>query len=97
MYRPILGAMVRSAAFLYPDWAQHNARLRDAVRFLTAEQLEIRAGPEHGTLWQLAAHAAGTRVYWVCAHPRRARRGPDAIHGPERRGLGGRRVAPAVR
>jgi uncharacterized damage-inducible protein DinB len=67
VYRPILGPMVRSAAFLYPDWAQHNARLRDAVRFLTAEQLQIRAGPEHGTVWQLAAHAAGTRVYWVCA------------------------------
>ena len=58
--------MAGSVAFLYPDWAQHNARLRDGVRFLTAEQLELRAGPDHGRLWQLAAHAAGTRVYWLC-------------------------------
>ena len=86
-----------SVAALYPDWAQHNARLRDAVRFLTAEQLEIRAGPEHGTLWQLAAHAAGARVVLAVRDPRRAGRGPDPVHGPQRRGLGGRRVAPAVR
>ena len=67
-----------SVAALYPDWAQHNARLRDAVRFLTAEQLEIRAGPEHGTLWQLAAHAAGARVVLAVRDPRasRARTGP---------------------
>ena len=59
--------MAGSVARFYQDWPQHNARLRDAVRFLSAEQLEIRAGPDHGTIWQLAAHTAGTRVYWVCA------------------------------
>jgi uncharacterized damage-inducible protein DinB len=59
--------MAGSVATLYPDWPQHNARLRDGVRFLTPEQLELRAGPEHGTIWQLAAHVAGTRVYWLCS------------------------------
>jgi uncharacterized damage-inducible protein DinB len=51
---------------LYPDWPQYNARLVRAVRNLTAEQLELRMGPEHGTIWQLAAHVAGTRTYWLC-------------------------------
>jgi uncharacterized damage-inducible protein DinB len=51
---------------LFPDWPQYAQRLRDGVVGLSAEQLALRAGPEHGTLWQLAAHAAGTRVYWLC-------------------------------
>ena len=59
--------MPSSVAALYQDWPQHNARLRDAVRFLTSEELAIRAGPEHGAIWQLAAHVAGTRTYWLCA------------------------------
>jgi uncharacterized damage-inducible protein DinB len=58
--------MASSVAPLYQDWPQHNARLRDAVRFLTAEQLLIRAGPDHASIWQLAAHVAGTRPYWLC-------------------------------
>jgi uncharacterized damage-inducible protein DinB len=53
-------------AALYPDWPQYNSRLRDAVARLDAEQLAIRAGPEHGTIWQLAAHCAGTRIFWLC-------------------------------
>jgi uncharacterized damage-inducible protein DinB len=58
--------MGQSAATLYPDWPQYAARLRDAVKDLTTEQLALRAGPEHGAIWQLAAHTAGTRVFWVC-------------------------------
>jgi uncharacterized damage-inducible protein DinB len=53
-------------ALLYPDWPQYADRLRAAVEPLTADQLALRAGPEHGTIWQLAAHVAGARVYWVC-------------------------------
>ena len=53
-------------AILYPDYPQYAARLRDGVAGLTAEQLAIRAGPDHGAIWQLAAHCAGTRVYWLC-------------------------------
>ena len=51
---------------VYPDWKQHSDRFRDAVRGLTAEQLAISAGPDHGQIWQLAAHTVGTRVYWLC-------------------------------
>jgi uncharacterized damage-inducible protein DinB len=54
------------AAFVYPDWPQYAGRLRDAVAGLNADQLALRAGPEHGTIWQLAAHCAGTRVFWLC-------------------------------
>jgi len=58
--------MDRTAAFVFPDWPQYAGRLRDAVKDLSAEQLALRAGPEHGTIWQLAAHCAGTRVFWLC-------------------------------
>ena len=53
-------------ASLYPDWPRANGRLRDAVRDLAPEQLALRAGPDHGTIWQLAAHTAGSRTYWLC-------------------------------
>jgi uncharacterized damage-inducible protein DinB len=56
----------RPVADLYPDWPQYAARLRDGVVDLTDEQLALRAGPEHATIWQLAAHLAGSRTYWVC-------------------------------
>jgi uncharacterized damage-inducible protein DinB len=55
-----------SVARLYPDWPQYNGRLVDAVRDRTAVELELRAGPDHGTIWMLAAHVAGARVYWLC-------------------------------
>jgi uncharacterized damage-inducible protein DinB len=53
-------------ASLYPDWPQYAARIRDAVRDLSADQLALRAGPRHGAIWALAAHLAGARVYWLC-------------------------------
>jgi DinB superfamily len=53
-------------ASLYPDWPQYAARIRDAVKHLTEDQLALRAGPEHAPIWALAAHVAGTRVYWLC-------------------------------
>jgi uncharacterized damage-inducible protein DinB len=51
---------------LFPDWPQYNDRLVAAIRDLTADQLALSAGPDHGTIWQLAAHTAGARVYWLC-------------------------------
>jgi uncharacterized damage-inducible protein DinB len=54
------------AALLFPDWPQHAERLRDGVARLTTPQLALRPGPEHDTIWQLAAHVAGARVYWLC-------------------------------
>ena len=58
--------MDRFVASLYPDWPQYAARLRDAVKDLTEQQLALRAGPDHAPIWALAAHAAGTRVFWLC-------------------------------
>ena len=54
------------AIVAYPDWRQYNGRIVRAVRNLTADQLAIRIAPTHGTIWELAAHCAGTRVYWLC-------------------------------
>ena len=50
----------------YADWTQYRSRLVDGVRDLTTEQLAISAGPDHGPIWALAAHAAGARSYWLC-------------------------------
>ena len=64
--------MERSVASAYPDWSQHATRIRDAVKDLTADDLTLRAGPDHAPIWALAAHVAGTRVYWLCGvfgHP----------------------------
>ena len=58
--------MERSVASAYPDWSQHATRIRDAVKDLTADDLTLRAGPDHAPIWALAAHVAGTRVYWLC-------------------------------
>ncbi|HEX7491386.1 MAG TPA: DinB family protein [Candidatus Limnocylindrales bacterium] len=58
--------MDRSVALLYPDWPQYATRIREAVENLTADQLALRAGPEHAPIWALAAHAAGARLYWLC-------------------------------
>jgi len=46
----------------YADWTQYRSRLVDGVRDLTADQLAIRAGPEHAPIWALAAHCAGVRT-----------------------------------
>jgi uncharacterized damage-inducible protein DinB len=54
------------AARLYPDWPQHASRISDAIRGLAAEQLALRASPEHLPIWGLAAHVAGARAYWLC-------------------------------
>lgn len=55
-----------TAARLYPDWPRHAARLTDAVRDLTVDQLALRASPAHLPIWGLAAHVAGSRAYWLC-------------------------------
>lgn len=54
------------AAQLYPDWPQYADRIVGAVRDRTPEDLALRASPEHGPIWALAAHIAGTRIYWLC-------------------------------
>ena len=56
----------RSIRHVYADWTQYRERLVDGVRHLTQDQLGLSAGPEHAPIWALAAHCAGTRVYWLC-------------------------------
>lgn len=60
-----MNALTRAAS-VYPDWAQHNRRIVEAVRRMTPEQLALRAGPNHDPIWALVAHLAGTRTYWLC-------------------------------
>jgi len=45
-------------------WAKHQARLIEVIRPLTAEQLDFRTAPHQWAVWQLAAHMAGSAVYW---------------------------------
>lgn len=55
-----------SIAHLYRLWPQYNSRLVEAIRPLTDEQLRLRISPDNFPIWALAAHTAGTRVYWLC-------------------------------
>jgi uncharacterized damage-inducible protein DinB len=48
----------------YDGWAKHQALVIDALRGLTPEQLALRTAPHQWAVWQLAAHVAGSRVYW---------------------------------
>jgi hypothetical protein len=61
-----MDVMDRPVSELYPDWPQYAERLSAGVKDLTDEALALRAGPRHAPIWALAAHVAGTRVYWLC-------------------------------
>jgi uncharacterized damage-inducible protein DinB len=50
----------------YGGWRTYNARLVDAIRSLSNEQLKLRATPTYWPIWAIAAHTAGARVYWLC-------------------------------
>jgi uncharacterized damage-inducible protein DinB len=51
---------------MYGMWRQYNARLVEKIRSLSDEQLKLRARPNYWPIWAIAAHTAGTRVYWLC-------------------------------
>ena len=51
---------------MYGMWRQYNARLVDKIRSLSDEQLKLRPRPNYWPIWAIAAHTAGTRVYWLC-------------------------------
>jgi uncharacterized damage-inducible protein DinB len=51
---------------MYGMWRQYNARLVDKIRSLSDEQLKLRPRPDYWPIWAIAAHTAGTRVYWLC-------------------------------
>jgi uncharacterized damage-inducible protein DinB len=49
---------------LYDGWANHQRLLLEALHDLTPEQLGLRTAPHMWSVWQLAAHLAGSRAYW---------------------------------
>lgn len=51
---------------MYGMWRQYNSRLVDKIRSLSDEQLKLRARSNYWPIWAIAAHTAGTRVYWLC-------------------------------
>lgn len=51
---------------IYPAWPGYEERLLASIVDMTTEQLAARPGPDHMAVWQLAAHLAGSRVYWLC-------------------------------
>ncbi len=55
-----------SIRLYYDRWPQYNRRLVETLRGLDAEQLSLRAQPEHWPVWAIAGHLAGSRVYWLC-------------------------------
>jgi uncharacterized damage-inducible protein DinB len=55
-----------SVAPFYEGWRKQNGRLVDAMRSLSDEELKLRAAPHQWPIWAIAAHTAGTRVYWLC-------------------------------
>lgn len=55
-----------SLAAFYDGWANHEERLLEVIRPLTAEQLQLRQAPDHWAVWQLASNMVGGRAYWFC-------------------------------
>jgi uncharacterized damage-inducible protein DinB len=49
----------------YDGWENHERLLLAAVRNLTPEQLALQTGPHMWSVWQIAGHMAGARVYWL--------------------------------
>ncbi|MBF8289330.1 MAG: DinB family protein [Chloroflexi bacterium] len=62
------GDRTGSVALFYADWRRYNDRIVDGLRGRPAADLELTAGPDQWPVWGLAAHAAGARVYWLCAY-----------------------------
>lgn len=46
-------------------WKNHGSLLIAALKDLSDEQLNLRTAPHQWAIWQLAAHIAGTRTYWL--------------------------------
>jgi uncharacterized damage-inducible protein DinB len=55
-----------SVAHFYEGWRFTNDRLIERIGKLSAAELALRAGPDLWPIWAIAAHAAGSRAYWLC-------------------------------
>lgn len=49
----------------YEGWADHQRRLCDRIGELSAEEVRLRTAQGMWAVWQLAAHMAGSRAYWI--------------------------------
>jgi hypothetical protein len=50
----------------FSKWPTYNARLREVVGDLTADQLRLAGAPERWPVWALIGHALCQRVFWLC-------------------------------
>jgi uncharacterized damage-inducible protein DinB len=65
--RPVTAQDLTLAPF-YKDWETYNARLVEAIRRLSAEQLAHRPFPQYWPIWAIAAHiCGGARGFWLCS------------------------------
>ena len=55
-----------NVAPFYEGWRFLNDRLIERMGALSAEELGLQAAPHLWPIWAIAAHTAGTRVYWLC-------------------------------
>ena len=59
--------MTDSIRPFYADWAGYNRRTVEGIRALSAADLGLTVpGSDHWPIWAGFAHAAGTRVFWLC-------------------------------
>lgn len=56
-----------NVAPFYEGWRFTNDRLIERIGQLSTEELGLSAAPGLWPIWAIAAHSAGTRVYWLCA------------------------------
>ena len=50
---------------LFDGWGDHQRLVIDMLAGLTESQLALRPAAETWSVWQLAAHVAGSRSYWM--------------------------------
>jgi uncharacterized damage-inducible protein DinB len=59
--------LARSIRPFYADWAGYDRRIADGLEALAPDDLALRApDSEHWPIWAIAAHMAGTRIFWLC-------------------------------
>ena len=64
--RASVGLVPDTVAPFYVGWQLLNDRLVERIASLSTEELAWTTSPGMWPIWALAAHLAGTRVYWIC-------------------------------
>ncbi|MEO5704749.1 MAG: DinB family protein [Candidatus Limnocylindrales bacterium] len=61
------GDVAGSIRPFYADWAGYNRRAADGLEALAEGDLALRPpDSDHWPIWAIAAHMAGTRIFWLC-------------------------------